>query len=441
MVGEDFTPASTTRRRFMGFVAVGAMGYVAFRDGAVSLACAAGKDASSDSAGALAGDESFWSHIQQAFAVDRSVINLNNGGVNPSPRMTQDALRRHLEFSNQIPSRNLWHVLDPQIELVRQRLARQFGCDAEELAITRNTSESLEIALYGLDLEPGDEILTTDQDYPRMINTLKQREQRDGIKLVTFDIPNPPGSLAELTRAFESRVTSRTRALLVSHMTTYTGQVFPVADVCRMARAKGITTIVDGAHAFGQIVYDGGAVGADFYGTSLHKWLHAPIGTGFLYVRRDRIERHWPLMAAPDPRANDIRKFEEIGTHPSAPRLAIAEALVFQEGIGPKRKEARLRFLRDRFAKRLTQNDRVRFFTSLKPEQSCAIATIGFEGIGTAALQSHLWKKHKIYTIAIRYGKIDGLRISPNVYTTLGEIDFFCDVVEGVIRNGLPKSV
>ncbi len=430
----------TSRRGFLiQSAAAGAFACAAFRSDGMGRVLAAGRNAGGTTPERLANDEGYWGQIQRAFAVDRSIINLNNGGVNPAPRMVMDALRRNLEFSNQIPSRNLWRVQDPQIEAVRARLARVFGCDAEELAITRNASEALEIALYGLDLEPGDEILTTDQDYPRMINTLKQRELREGIVLKTFPFPNPPPALDHLAELVEQNITPRTKVILVCHMTTYTGQIFPVRKICQIARRRGITSIVDGAHAFGHFVYDGAGIGCDFYGTSLHKWLHAPIGTGFLYVRKERIADHWPLMAAPEPRANDIRKFEEIGTHPSANRLGIAEALIFYEGIGPARSEARLRYLRDRFAKRLAGHERVTLFTSLDPDQSCAMATIGIGGIEPGRLGRHLWEKHKIFVTGIDFENIQGIRVSPNVYTTLTEIDVFSDAMAEVLENGLPS--
>lgn len=429
-----------TRRDFLIRTAAGAFAYAALRDDALARVLAADRDARGATPDRLVDDERFWGRIQAAFAVDRSVINLNNGGVNPAPRIVMDAMRRHLEFTNQIPSRNLWRIQDKQVETVRRRIARTFGCDAEEIAVVRNASEAMEIALYGLDLGPGDEILTTDQDYPRMINTLKQRELREGIVLKTFPFPNPPPSLDFLVEKFKDNITPRTRAVLMSHMTTFTGQIFPVREICRVARDRGITAIVDGAHAFGHFVFDGADIGCDFYGTSLHKWLHAPIGTGFLYVRRDRIAGHWPLMAAPQPKSEDIRKFEEIGTHPDANRLAVAEAFTFYEGIGPARKEARLRWLRDRFARRLAGRDRVTLYTSLDPRQSCAMATLGIDGIEPADLATHLWRRHKVFVTGINHQHIKGIRVSPNVYTTPTEIDIFSDAIEHVIKNGLPTT-
>jgi isopenicillin-N epimerase len=385
----------------------------------------------------LADDEDFWFEAQNAFTLDRSYINLNNGGVSPSPRIVQEAMKRALDYSNQSPVYHMWQVLEPQIESVRRRLAAAFGCDTEEMAITRNASESLENVMLGMDLQPGDEVLTTLQDYPRMITTWKQRERRDKIVLKTFSIPTPPASLGELTRLFERNITPRTRVILVSHITFATGQIFPVRDVCRLGRERGIEVIVDGAHAFAQWPFTRDDLECDYYGTSLHKWLLAPHGTGFLYVRKSKIGKIWPLMAAAEKQRDDIRKFEEIGTHPAANHNAIADALTFHEGIGADRKAARLRYLKARWAARLAGLPGARMYTSLDPAQSCGIGVIGFEGLEPAKLAGHLFNKHRIIVTTIVYDNVSGIRVTPNVYTTLREVDTFCDAVEKAVREGV----
>lgn len=384
----------------------------------------------------LARDEDFWREIQSAFAVDRNIVNLNNGGVSPSPRVVQDAMRRYLEFSNLAPAHTMWRVLEPQVETVRQRLAGAFGCDPEELAITRNASEALETCQFGLDLQRGDEVITTDQDYPRMITTWKQRERRDGIVLKYIDFPVPPPSPDDLFQRFERAVTPRTRAILFCHITNLTGQIFPVKRICEMARARGIETIVDGAHAFAHFPFRAADLGCDYYGTSLHKWLVAPHGTGFLYVRREKIGKLWPLMAAPESMRENIRKFEEIGTHPAANHNAIGEALTFHESIGAERKAARLRYLRSLWEERLRAHPRVRLLTSPDPAQSCGLATFSVEGMQAPALSERLWEKHRILTSPIVHRQYQGLRITPNIYTTKGEIAMFCDAVEKILREG-----
>src|SRR5437879_2360768 len=247
-----------------------AVGFAALKADSIHMAQAAAATINHQTAEASARDEDFWREIQQAFTVDRNIINLNNGGVCPSPKIVQDAMRRQLEFSNLAPAYTRWTVLEPEIESVRARLAASFGCDPEEMAITRNASEALEIAQMGLDLKPGDEVLTTNQDYPRMITTWQQRERRDGIKLKQLKWPAPPPSMEYLVKMFEDAITPRTKVIHICHITNRTGQIFPVKRICQMARARGIETIVDGAHAFVQFPFMHADLDCDYYGTSLH---------------------------------------------------------------------------------------------------------------------------------------------------------------------------
>jgi len=385
----------------------------------------------------VAGDEDFWFEIQRAFTVDRTYINLNNGGVSPSPLVVQDAMRRYLEFSNLATVQTMWRILEPQIESVRRRLARAFGCDPEEMAITRNASESLEACQFGLDLKRGDEVVTTNQDYPRMLTTWRQRERRDGLVLKTISFPVPPPSLDDLAARIERAVTPRTRVIHFCHITNLTGQIFPVRRICQFGRERGIEVIVDGAHAFAHFPFKHADLDCDYYGTSLHKWLTAPHGTGFLYVRKSKIKDIWPLMAAEQKQDSNIRKFEEIGTHPAANHNAISEALDFHEGIGSERKAARLRFLFQRWARRLDVEKSVKILTPYDPRQSCGLATFSIDGIDPVQLAGHLFEKYRIISTAIVHEEFRGLRITPNVYTTLEEIDTFCEAVERVIQKGM----
>jgi selenocysteine lyase/cysteine desulfurase len=334
----------------------------------------------------------------------------------------------------------MWEILEPQSETIRTGLAELFGCDREEIAITRNASESLEILLMGLDLKSGDEILTSTQDYPRMLTTLRQRERREGLVLKLVKIPISPRSVDEITAAFERGMTPRTRVILVSHMINITGQIVPVKAICELARSRNVEVIVDGAHSFAQFDFRQSDLGCDYFGTSLHKWLFAPKGTGMLYVRRDRIERLWPLMAAEKTQASDIRKFEEVGTHSAAPRLAIGEALLFHNGIGGARKEARLRYLSRYWMRRLERLPNVRFNTSLDDRQSCAIGNVLVEGVDPVALSRHLMSRHKIMTVPIVHDEFQGIRVTPNLYTTTGELDRFCSAMEEVATKGLKPT-
>jgi len=421
-----------TRREF--FLAAGSA--IAFRNDTLDRVARLVSGASAEPADA-AQDESFWIQIQQSFTLDRNLVNFNNGGCCPSPRIVQDTLRRQIELSNQAPSYYMWRQLEPEIESVRRRLAATFGCDAEELAITRNASEALEICLNGFDLKPGDEVLTTTQDYPRMITTIKQLERRFGVKMVQVRVPANPKSKGELVDAFRSGLTPRTRMMLVSQVVFLTGQIYPVKEICRLGQDRGIPVIVDGAHAFAQFPFLRDGLGCDYYGTSLHKWLMAPVGTGFLYVRKEKIPGLWPLMAANPEQTKDIRKFEEIGTHPAANHNAIGEALTFHELIGVERKAARLRYLRSRWTDRIRDEKNVRFHTNLSPEHSCGLTTVEIVGIEPDKLGSWLHDKHGIFVTGIGHEDFKGIRVTPNVYTTLDEIDRFASAMLTAARVGI----
>ena len=431
------------RRRFLSSIGKG-IGLAALSSSTVAAllndVVAAGKTVDHLSPLDAALDEDYWATIQQAFSVTRGIINLNNGGVSPSPRIVTEAFVRYTWQQEDATAYTMWQILEPQSETIRTGLAEVFGCDREEIAITRNASESLETLLMGMDLRSGDEVLTTTQDYGRMLTTLRQRELREGLKLKLIKIPIAPNNVDDIAAAFELAVTPKTKLILISHQVNLTGQIIPVRKVCEMARAKGIETIVDGAHAFAQFDFKRDDLQCDYYGTSLHKWLYAPKGTGMLYVRKEKIPKVWPLMASEDKQKNDIRKYEEIGTHSAAMRLAIGEAILFHNAIGGKRKEERLRYLSRYWMNNLKAIPKVGFNTSFDPKQSCAIANFKIAGIDPVALGSYLMSKHKIFTTPIVHEEFTGIRITPNVYTTLWELDRFSQVVADVARKGLPKA-
>jgi len=427
-----------TRRRFLGSMLAAGAGIPALKNDGLDRILSLARQAGGRTPAEIGADEDFWLEVQRAFTLDRTLINLNNGGVSPSPRVVQDAMRRYLEYSNTAPAYSMWQILEPEIEGVRQRLAASFGCDPEEMAITRNASESLEIVQLGIRLERGDEVLTTNQDYPRMLTTWRQRERREGIVVREISFPVPPPSQDDLADRIERAITPRTKVIHVCHITNLTGQIFPIRKIVQLARARGIEVIVDGAHAYAHFPFTRDELGCDYYGTSLHKWLLAPHGTGFLYVRKAKIETIWPLMAAPPDMNGDIRKFEEIGTHPAANHNAIAEALMFHDGIGGERKATRLRLLFQRWAKRLERIPRVKILTPYDPAQSCGLASVAIEGMDPKKLVAYLWDKHRIIVTPIVHKEFSCVRVTPNVYTTLAEIDRFGDVMENVIRNGLP---
>ena len=391
------------------------------------LSAAATSDPSAD-------NEDFWSAIRNEFTTDKTIVNLNNGYASPAPRSVQEALKRYIDYTNIGPYHTMVRELEPRVETARRMVAEAAGVDPETIAITRNSSESLEIAQLGLNLKPGDEVITTNQDYPRMLTTYRQRERRDGIKVKELSFKVPVQSMDDLYNMFEQAVTPRTKVIHFCHITNRTGQIFPVRRICDMAAARGITTIVDGAHAFSQFPFKLSDFNCDFYGVSLHKWTFAPIGTGFLYVRRSRIRDTWALMATDPRQDDDIRKFEEIGTHPVAIHNAICEAIAFNRGIGMERKATRLRFLRDRWAEPLAATPKCSILHNPSREMSCGIGMLAVAG-DAAKLVTTLQNKYGIYTALMGHKEYTGIRITPSVYTSLQEIDYFVNAVRTEAPN------
>ena len=271
-----------------------------------------------------------------------------------------------------------------------------------------------------------------------MLTTWRQRERRDRIVLKTISIPVPCEDPAEIVRRFESAITPRTRVLHCCHVVNLTGQVMPVREIVALGRARGIPTIVDGAHSFAHLDFKHADLDCDYFGTSLHKFLFAPHGTGMLFVAKSKLPGLWPLMPAPKELDADVRKFEEIGTHPAANFLAIADALLFHQGIGPARKQARMLYLRDRWARALAGEPKVRLHTSLEPGFASGVANVEVEGVDSLALADHLWAKERIFVVAIQHEEFQGIRVSPAVYTRIEEVDRFTEAVARVARRGLP---
>src|SRR5690349_8345158 len=385
---------------------------------------------------ATADDEAYWGEIQRAFDIDRTMVNLNNGGCSPAPTHVLEQMIRDLRFSNELPVDHMWRVLEPRIESVRRDLAKEFGWRPEGMASTRDASEANETIVFGIDLKAGDEVVFTTQNYPRMQNAWKQRQRRDGIVLKPVKIETPVKSTQSYVDQIAAAITPRTRVIEVMHISFQTGYIAPVREIVELAKPKGIQVFVDGAHAFAHFPFKRDDLGADYYGTSLHKWLHAPIGTGFLYVRRDKIKSLWPLMAGSIEQEDNIRKYEEIGTHPAANHNAIAVAIAFNRGIGMDRKIARLRYLRDRWAKQvLAASDRAKMITPIGPNASGAIGVFGVDGMDMGALGGWLLTKHNIVTTPMVTDEFKGMRITPTVYTTVDEVDLFADRVIRAIRT------
>ncbi len=371
----------------------------------------------------LASEEDFWYSIQQAYTVSPAIINLNNGGVSPSPKVVQEAMKRYHDLSNEGPSYFMWRILDQGREPLRANLARLAGCDAEELAIQRNASEALETAIFGIPLRAGDEVVLSKQDYPNMINAWKQREKRDGIKLVWINLELPSEDNDYLAQQYVKAFTNRTRVVHITHIINWNGQILPVRKIADQARARGIEVLVDGAHSFAHFQFRIDELGADYFGTSLHKWLSACIGTGFLYVRKEKIEKLYPLFGAPAGQETNIRKFENLGTRPFFIEQAIGKAIEFQEMIGAERKEMRLQYLKNYWMERVEKLPGVELGTSLKPGFACAIGLVSVKNRKPAELDQFLFNKYKIHTVGIEWENIKGVRITPHVYTTTRQLD------------------
>ena len=368
-------------------------------------------------------NEDFWASIQRAYSVNPNLINLNNGGVSPAPIVVQQAVERYNQLSNEGPSYYMWQILDQGREPLRQKLAHLAGAKPDEIAINRNSTEALNTIIYGLPFKAGDEVIGTKQDYPNMIQAYRQRAERDGIvyKQLSFDFPIEDD--AQIVRAYQEAITPRTRLIHVTHMVNWVGQTMPVAKIADMAHAHNIEVIADGAHSFGLMDFKVPDLHCDYFGTSLHKFLSAPIGTGMMWVRQDKIEKLWPLTCNDKPHSADIRKFETLGTRSFPLEQGIGEAINFHEAIAPKRKEERIRYLKDYWATRVREIPGVQLHTSLNPNYSCAICGVSVKGMAPGQLASTLFDRYKIHTVGIVWENISCVRVTPHVYTTLPDLD------------------
>ena len=387
----------------------------------------------------VASDEDYWSIIQQAYTVDPNIINLNNGGVSPSPRIVQEAVERYNKFANEAPSYFMWRILDQGREPLRQKLAALAGCSPEEIAINRNSSEALNTVIHGLDLQAGDEVLGTKQDYPNMINAWKQKAARYGIKYTQISFNFPIENDDEIVAAYQKAITPQTKIIHVTHMVNWVGQIMPVKKIADMAHAKGIEVICDGAHSFGLMDYKIPDLDCDYFGTSLHKFLSAPIGSGMMYIKKEKITKIWPLVCNDNPRGGDIRKFETLGTRSFPIEQGIGEALNFHNGIGPKRKEERIRYLKNYWATKVKDIPGVSLSTSLKDEFSCAICGVSVQGLTPGELDGKLFEKYKIHTVGITWENVSCVRVTPHVYTTLQDLDTLAAAIGEIAAQ--PKKV
>ena len=372
-------------------------------------------------------DEEVWARIAQAFTVSPTILNLNNGGVSPQPKIVQDAVDRYYHLSNEAPTYYMWQILDKGREPVRRKLADLAGSSPDEIAINRNTTEALATVTWGLSMKKGDEVVMSRQDYPNMIHAWKQKELREGIVIKWMNLVLPIENDDEFIRAFVENTTSKTRVWHITHMINWTGQILPVKKLCEEARRRNIISIVDASHTFAHLDFKISDHNPDYFGTSLHKWLCAPFGTGMLYVKKENIAGLWPIFPNDKPQSNDIRKFEALGTRSFAVEQAIAHATEFHLAIGSKRKQERLHYLKNYWCEKLIKHPRIKLNVSLKPEYSCALGNFSIEGIEPAALSSKLMSEYQIHTSPIVWENIKGVRITPHVYTTTPDLDRFVE--------------
>lgn len=380
-------------------------------------------------------DDDFWRQIRLAYGASPTLINLNNGGVSPAPRATMDALDYYNRMCNEAPSYYMWRVLDQDREPLRESLAILGGAETDEVAINRNATEALNSVIFGLDFKPGDEVVLSKYDYPNMINAWKQREKRDGIKLVWVDLELPSEDEEYMVQAFTSKFTAKTRLVHVTHLINWCGQILPVRAIADRAHERGIEVLVDGAHSFALIDYKIPELGGDYWGTSLHKWLCGPFGSGMLWIKKDKIPKVWPLLSNGEPDGKDIRKFESLGTRSFPIEMAIGYSLDLHNLIGTKRKQDRLFYLKNYWVEQVKNIPNVKIQTSLHPRWGCAIATLGIEGKKGSEISDQLYSKFKIHTTGIEWEKVSGVRVTPNVYTTTEDLDKLVRAIHSIANT------
>ena len=374
---------------------------------------------------ALAEDEAFWTGIRGQYSLKPDYINFENGYYNIQPRPILEAYIRHVQEVNYEGAYYMRTVQFDRKKTIAARLAALGGCDPDELIITRNTTESLDMIISGYPWKAGDEAIVAEQDYPAMLAMFSEVEKRHGIVVKRISVPNHPESDADVIAVYEQAITPRTRLLMVCHMINITGQILPVRKICDMAHAHGVEVMIDAAHTYAHVRHTIPELGGDYYGASLHKWLSTPLGAGILYVKKEHTGKIWPLFAEPDNAAAGIARLNHTGTLPVHTDLAIGDALDFYTILGAERKETRLRYLQQYWTSKVRNVPNIIVNTPADPSRSCAIANVGIKDVAPADMATHLLQQYKIYTVAIDYPAADvrGCRITPNIYTLTSELD------------------
>lgn len=380
----------------------------------------------------IAEDEDFWAQVRGGYRLKPDYINLENGYYCFMPKETLERFINHVRDVNYQGSYYMRTVQVDNKKAAAAKLANLAGCSPDELVITRNTTESLDMVIGGLDWKTGDEAVMAEEDYGAMLNMFKQVEKRYGVVNKIISVPNHPKTDEEIVRVYEAAITNKTRLLMVCHIINITGQILPVKKICDMAHQRGVQVMVDGAHAFAHIRYSIPDLDCDYYGSSLHKWLSVPLGAGILYVKKENIKNVWPLFAASDKKEDDITQLNHTGTHPVHTDLAILNAIDYYEKLGAERKESRLRYLQNYWTSKVRDLPHVIVNTPVDPVRSCGIANVGIKNMKPQELAETLMKKYSIYTVAIDVANVQGCRITPNIYTTPKELDTFVSVLKEI---------
>ncbi|MDP0499122.1 MAG: aminotransferase class V-fold PLP-dependent enzyme [Verrucomicrobiota bacterium JB022] len=425
------------RRNFFKTAAVGGLAVGMSRGWLASdLSAAAGPiDTGGKAPLALAKDELFWQRVRREFAPRPDFVNLEYGYFCPSALSTLETTVRGARDINSGGSYFMRREMHDELEEARTDLAALAGVSTEEICITRNTTESMNIIVNGLDMERGDEIVYSDQDYGSMVESMEQKAKRYGVVLKQVAIPLDPKSDDEIVAIWERAITPRTKLLHVTHLINITGHILPVRKICDMAHRHGVEVLVDSAHAFAHIDYKIEDLGCDYLGTSLHKWLCSPVGLGMLYVKREKIEKIWPLMADTGKKVDDIRKLEELGTRPYNHHRGLRTAIEFHKQIGGKAKEERLRYLNTYWTQDFRDHDRIYFNTPTDPSRYVAISNVGVRGATPKQLGDFLWDKHNILIAGVDHPVVKGVRVTPGLPTPLRHLDLMKVAMEDAARK------